>query len=102
MTRRRARLTRLVHLYPRPGPTASRPGSRSWSRTRPRPRPTLYVPWRAGVQVSAGLDPDATRDAWGGPTWLGAALAHWLDGLLAFAAASVVLGWAPRRRCPPG
>jgi len=54
-----------------------------------------YVPFRSGVQVLAGLDPNFTRDAWGGPSYLGAALAHWLDAALLFffAAAGVrVLG----------
>jgi len=51
----------------------------------------LYVPLRAGVQVLAALDPDFTRAAWGGPTYAGAMAAHYLDGVLIFLAASVVL-----------
>jgi hypothetical protein len=50
-----------------------------------------YTPVRAGFQVLAGLDPDFTRDAWGGPSYAGAAAAHWLDGLLIFFAAATVL-----------
>lgn len=39
---------------------------------------------RAGEQVLAALDPDFTRDAWGGPSYLGASLAHWMDGAILF------------------
>jgi hypothetical protein len=44
----------------------------------------LLVALRAGEQVFAALDPDFTRDAWGGPSYLGASLAHWMDGLILF------------------
>jgi hypothetical protein len=54
--------------------------------------------WRAGVQVFAAVDHDFTRDAWGGPTYLGASAAHWMDGLLLFAACSVLTALAARRR----
>ncbi len=50
-----------------------------------------YTPFRAGVQALAGLDPNFTSDAWGGPSYVGAALAHWLDGLLIFYAAATVV-----------
>lgn len=52
--------------------------------------------WRAGLQVFAALDSDFTRDAWGGPSYLGASLAHWMDGALMFAGCSVVIGLAAR------
>ena len=45
-----------------------------------------YTPLRAGGQVLAGLDPDFTRNAWGGPSYLGAMAAHCLDGVLTFLA----------------
>lgn len=61
---------------------------------------TVQAPLRAGEQVFAALDPDFTRDAWGGPGYLGASLAHWMDGLLLFAAASVVIGLVARRHGP--
>jgi hypothetical protein len=35
--------------------------------------------WRAGIQVLAGLDPNFTGNAWGGPTYLGAMFCHYLD-----------------------
>jgi hypothetical protein len=41
-----------------------------------------YIPFRMGAQVTGGLDPNATINAWGGPTYLGALLAHWLDGVV--------------------
>jgi len=61
-----------------------------------------YVPFRSGVQVLAGLDPNFTGDAWGGPSYLGAALAHWLDGLLIFYLAAAVVRVLSRRRLATG
>jgi hypothetical protein len=61
----------------------------------------LYTPLRAGVQVLAGLDPDFTRTAWGGPTYAGAMAAHYLDGALMFFAAAAVVA-ARRTREPVG
>jgi hypothetical protein len=57
-----------------------------------------YSPLRAGEQVLAALDPDFTRDAWGGPSYLGASAAHWLDGALIFYAAATVVRVAAARR----
>jgi hypothetical protein len=51
----------------------------------------LVVTVRAGEQVFAALDPDFTRDAWGGPSYPGASLAHWLDGVRIFYAGIFVL-----------
>jgi hypothetical protein len=59
---------------------------------------TLYVPFRAGEQVLAALDPDFTRGAWGGPTYIGASLAHWMDATYFFYVCSLVLTWAAARR----
>ena len=39
----------------------------------------LFCFWRAGVQVTGGLDPNFTVNAWGGPTYLGALVCHYLD-----------------------
>jgi hypothetical protein len=58
---------------------------------------TFQAAWRAGVQVFAAVDRDFTRDAWGGPTYLGASLAHWTDGLLLFAACSALIALLARR-----
>jgi hypothetical protein len=38
-----------------------------------------YTFWRIGEQVTAGLDPDFTVNAWGGPSYLGAMACHYLD-----------------------
>jgi hypothetical protein len=38
-----------------------------------------YGCWRIGEQVTGGLDPNFTADAWGGPTYLGAMACHYLD-----------------------
>ncbi len=51
----------------------------------------LYVPSRMGAQVAGGLDPNGTVNAWGGPTYLGALLAHWLDCLVGFYVAAFLL-----------
>jgi hypothetical protein len=66
---------------------------------------TVFVPLRAGEQVFAALDPDFTRDAWGGPSYLGASFAHWLDAALIFYGCAAILRWIHRtseRRARPG
>ncbi|MCU1378031.1 MAG: hypothetical protein JWN29_1014, partial [Acidimicrobiales bacterium] len=66
---------------------------------------TLFCPFRAGQQVLAGLDHNFVVDAWGGPSYLGAALAHWLDLALLFYGLTGLMAWlggrvlsAPRDR----
>ena len=44
----------------------------------------LYCPYRMGAQIIGGLDPNSTVNAWGGPTYAGALLAHWLDCIIGF------------------
>jgi hypothetical protein len=56
----------------------------------------LFTPFRMGMQITGGLDPNATVNAWGGPTYPGALLAHYLDGIVAFYAAAFLLS-----RCLP-
>ena len=51
----------------------------------------LYSFYRAGEQVTGGLDPNSTVNAWGGPTYLGAMACHYLDCLLIMAAAAWLL-----------
>jgi hypothetical protein len=47
-----------------------------------------YCFYRVGRQITEGLDPNNTVNAWGGPTYLGAMAAHYLDcGVLALVAA---------------
>ena len=41
-----------------------------------------YGFWRIGEQVTGGLDPQFTVNAWGGPTYLGAMACHYLDAAL--------------------
>ncbi|MDR2986631.1 MAG: hypothetical protein LBV34_17515, partial [Nocardiopsaceae bacterium] len=38
--------------------------------------------FRAGYQVTSGLDPNNTVNAWGGPTYIGAMACHYLDGFV--------------------
>lgn len=51
----------------------------------------LYSPWRIGLQVLAGLDPNFTVNAWGGPSYLGALACHYLDAALLIAATAALL-----------
>jgi hypothetical protein len=44
----------------------------------------VYMAWRIGLQVFAGLDPNFPRNAWGGPSYLGAMFCHYLDGALLY------------------
>jgi hypothetical protein len=50
-----------------------------------------YSFWRAGEQVTAGLDPNFTVNAWGGPTYLGAMACHYLDATLMIAVSAWLL-----------
>jgi hypothetical protein len=50
-----------------------------------------YNLWRAGEQVIAGLNPNFTANAWGGPSYLGAMYCHYLDLGLLNAAAALLL-----------
>lgn len=51
----------------------------------------VYLPFRIGVQILAGLDPNFTVNAWGGPSYLGAMACHYLDAALLMAAAAGLL-----------
>ncbi|HEY7323847.1 MAG TPA: hypothetical protein VH520_03385 [Streptosporangiaceae bacterium] len=50
-----------------------------------------YSCWRIGEQVTAGLDPNFTVNAWGGPTYLGAMACHYLDAALIIAVSAWLL-----------
>jgi len=51
----------------------------------------LWEPFRAAMEPFAALDPNARANAWGGPTYLGSTLAHWLDGFVLFYVAAFLL-----------
>lgn len=51
----------------------------------------FYNFFRAGVQVIGGLDSNFTVNAWGGPSYLGAMAAHYLDGAYLFYATALAL-----------
>jgi hypothetical protein len=51
----------------------------------------VYMAWRIGLQVFAGLDPNFPRNAWGGPSYLGAMFCHYLDGALLYPICHVLL-----------
>jgi hypothetical protein len=46
---------------------------------------------RIGEQVTGGLDPNFTVNAWGGPTYLGAMTCHYLDAALIIAVSAWLL-----------
>jgi hypothetical protein len=48
----------------------------------------LFCFWRAGVQLTGGLDPNFTVNAWGGPSYAGALACHSLDLFLIAAGAA--------------
>lgn len=48
----------------------------------------VFCFWRAGAQVTAGLDPNFTVNAWGGPSYAGAMACHYLDAFLLAAGAA--------------
>ncbi|HUB38921.1 MAG TPA: hypothetical protein VMA72_08720 [Streptosporangiaceae bacterium] len=48
----------------------------------------LFCFWRAGVQLTAGLDPNFTINSWGGPSYAGALACHYLDLFLLAAGAT--------------
>ncbi|MET8266216.1 hypothetical protein ABZU92_19730 [Micromonospora arida] len=51
----------------------------------------VYMAWRIGEQVFAGLDPNFINNAWGGPSYLGAMFCHYLDGALLYPICHVLL-----------
>jgi hypothetical protein len=51
----------------------------------------IFTVWRAGLQVLGELDPNFCVNAWGGPSCLGASLAHWMDAFIIFFASIVVV-----------
>lgn len=61
-----------------------------------------YSIWRIGEQVTAGLDPNFTVNAWGGPTYLGAMACHYLDAGLIIAACAWLLDWILLPATPGG
>ena len=57
-----------------------------------------YCVARAAMQLTGGLDPSFTANAWGGPGYWGALYCHWLDAAVTVAVLTVVLHLALRRR----
>jgi hypothetical protein len=61
-----------------------------------------YCCWRIGEQVTGGLDPTFTVNAWGGPTYLGAMACHYLDCALIIGVSAwlldLILPRSPRTR----
>lgn len=53
----------------------------------------VFMAWRIGQQVFAGLDPNFVHNAWGGPSYLGAMVCHYLDGALLYPICHGLLRW---------
>ncbi|GAA2845767.1 hypothetical protein Acy02nite_47400 [Actinoplanes cyaneus] len=51
----------------------------------------VYMAWRIGEQVFAGMGPNFTQNAWGGPSYLGAMFFHYLDGTLLYPICHVLI-----------
>lgn len=62
----------------------------------------VFTAWRIGLQVFAGLDANFVRNAWGGPSYLGAMFCHYIDGALLYATCHGLLRWitVPATRGP--
>ncbi len=45
---------------------------------------SLFYFYRAGIQATGSADPNFDTNAWGGPTRVGASLAHWMDAVFLF------------------
>ncbi|MDF0530272.1 hypothetical protein P0W64_17545 [Tsukamurella sp. 8F] len=59
-----------------------------------------FAAFRAGVQVLAGLDPNFTVNAWGGPTYIGAMACHYLDLAVGATVVVMLLRWLLTQRAP--
>lgn len=96
-SRRPGRGRRLLLLAPLGNSAASRLAATlrqvSWRSAAALPPLGLigYSFWRVGEQVTAGLDPNFTVNAWGGPSYLGAMACHYLDATLIIAASAWLL-----------
>ncbi|WP_280404158.1 hypothetical protein [Nocardia brasiliensis] len=67
----------------------------------------VYSPYRIGVQILAGLDPNFTANAWGGPSYPGAMACHYLDAALLIAVSAyllhrLLLPAGPGKQADPG
>lgn len=58
----------------------------------------VFFPFRAGVQVLGGLDPNYVVNAWGGPSYLGAMAFHYIDAALLVAVSAGLLNVLLLRR----
>lgn len=54
----------------------------------------LWPVYRSSLQVTAAFSPAFTANAWGGPSYLGASLAHWMDDAIMFYLGALVLWFA--------
>ena len=58
----------------------------------------LFLFFRSGMQLTGMFDPNFVINGWGGPTAIGASLAHWMDGIVMFYAEVLVLSLVTVRR----
>jgi hypothetical protein len=50
----------------------------------------VFAPFRIGEQIIGGLDPAATNNSWGGPSYFGSMAAHYMDMLIIVYAAALI------------
>lgn len=53
----------------------------------------LWEPFRMAAQITASFDPSEPANAWGGPSYVGAALAHWMDCLILLYLGALMFHW---------
>lgn len=58
----------------------------------------LFFFFRSGQQVTAMFDTNFVINGWGGPTAIGASLAHWMDGIILFYIEAWLLSIVMQRR----
>jgi hypothetical protein len=51
----------------------------------------LFTPFRIGAQIGDALDPTLPINAWGGPSYIGASLAHSMDMIIFLYVAALIL-----------
>lgn len=57
----------------------------------------LYSSWRMGSELTGAFDPNQVVNAWGGPTYIGAVAAHWMDCIIMFYATAFLVGRLAKR-----
>lgn len=62
----------------------------------------LFTPFRIAAQIGDARDPSLPLNAWGGPSYIGASLAHGMDLLIFLYVAAFILSVVMVKRVPSG